>query len=316
MPNSEVPVLDWLLLRANAIDPAPLPTIHAWKARFVVETGAYHTPADFAIIGGFLADRLAYAFAAGYQAALRRLVPALQTAAWPEPFAALCVTEQGGGHPRNIQTRLEALSDGTWRLNGQKTFVTNANEAQVLLIAATTGSDQAGRNQLRLMLVERETAGVTITPLPDLAFVPEISHGLVTLDNVILPAAAVLDGDGYTQYVKPFRTVEDAHVFAGTLAYLFRLACLSGWADAVKAQLIALLLTAHTLANSDPSAPAIHFALEGLIHQMRALIAALDWSAVDGETYGRWQRDAKLLTVAESVRAARFANALAYYGLG
>lgn len=305
-------VIDWLLRHSKDIDTTPLPTIDAWKALFDLHSTGWELPIDRALIGGFLADRLGYAFAAGYQAALRRLVPILPLL----PFAALCVTEQGGGHPRNIQTTLTALEDGAWWLSGEKTFVTHAAEARLLLIAASTGINAAGRSQIRLALVDAHDPGVTLTPLPTLSFVPEVSHGKVTLDRVLVHAPNVLDGDGYYRYIKPFRTVEDTHVFGAMLAYLLRLACLFGWRDPVKAQLIGLLSTVHTLARGEAHASAVHLALEGLILQVRALLAQLDWSVVDGETRARWERDLPLLSIAETARAARFNNALHVYGLG
>lgn len=49
-------------------------------------------PFEAAVVGGLTADRLGYAFAAGYASALRRLVPTLDQAT----SACLCVTEAGG----------------------------------------------------------------------------------------------------------------------------------------------------------------------------------------------------------------------------
>ena len=40
------------------------------------------------------------------------------------------------------------------------------------------------------------------------AFVPEISHAEVELDRVKVSDADVLPGDGYDDYLKPFRTIE------------------------------------------------------------------------------------------------------------
>src|SRR5689334_9694851 len=61
-------------------------------------------PIDAAVAGGFSADRLAYAFASGYEAALHALVTQLD-----RPLvASFCVTEEAGNHPRAIQTVVEA----------------------------------------------------------------------------------------------------------------------------------------------------------------------------------------------------------------
>src|SRR4051794_33017827 len=74
------------------------------------------TTVERAVIGGARADRLGYAFAIGYSAALEALVG--------EGDAALCVTEDGGNHPKAIQTR---LVDG--RVTGSKRWATLADHA-------------------------------------------------------------------------------------------------------------------------------------------------------------------------------------------
>ena len=58
--------------------------------------------------------------------------------------------------------------------------------------------------------------------MPETRFVPEVPHARVQLDAVRVDAAALLPGDGYERYVKPFRTIEDAHVTLAVLAYLLR----------------------------------------------------------------------------------------------
>ena len=87
-----------------------------WWAQHRAVTGSCLTRIDEAIVGGFAADRVAYAFAAGYQAALRALVPDLSR----ESIASFCATEQGGAHPRNIQTSLTPTQSGGFILEGTK----------------------------------------------------------------------------------------------------------------------------------------------------------------------------------------------------
>src|SRR5690348_2628168 len=101
--------LDVLLDRVLRAAP---PVTHAsiaafWSAHRDATRGL--PPIERAILGGAAADRLAWAFAAGYAAALRGLV---SEADLPEgDLAALAATEQGGAHPRAIATELRA--DGT-----------------------------------------------------------------------------------------------------------------------------------------------------------------------------------------------------------
>src|SRR5262245_36879762 len=74
---------------------------------------------DQAIAGGFRADRTGWAFASGYQAALRALFPGL-----PEDrICALCVTESDGNSPRAIHSTVRREANG-WRLDGAKRWTT------------------------------------------------------------------------------------------------------------------------------------------------------------------------------------------------
>src|SRR6476469_1880879 len=111
--------------------------VAAWWSVWRSLDTAGTSPASLAVAGGFAADRLGYAFASGYQAALRALVPDLPV----DRTASLCVTERGGGHPRAIETRLVALGGGAVKLTGEKRWATLSGESGVLLVAASTGTD-------------------------------------------------------------------------------------------------------------------------------------------------------------------------------
>lgn len=69
--------------------------------------------------------------------------------------------------------------------------------------------------------------------------VPEISHGEVEMCDVRVPAASVLEGDGYELYMKPFRTVEDIHVLGAALGYCLAAARDAGWPERCVAYLFA-----------------------------------------------------------------------------
>ena len=103
------------------------------------------TTVERALVGGARADRVGYAFAIGYAMALESLVG--------PGSAALCVTEDGGNHPRAIETR---LVDG--RVTGKKTWATLADRAAHLLVAARDGTDAARRPRLRVVRVRRDAA--------------------------------------------------------------------------------------------------------------------------------------------------------------
>lgn len=257
------------------------------------------TPVDRALLGGHLADRLGYAFAAGYGAALARLVPDVA-----EP-ACLCVTEEGGAHPRAVHTRLEPRGDG-FVLTGRKQWATLADAGQVLLVAASTGFE-GDHNRLVVVRVRQGAPGLVLTAMGQTPFAPEIGHFHVRFDGVAVAAADVLPGDGYLRYVKPFRTVEDIHVSAAAVAYLLAVGMRSGWAQEPVEGLVAVALGLRALAGEDPDEPATHVALGGVLGQMDAVVGELGgaWALADAGERHRWERDAPLLRVAGGARKAR-----------
>lgn len=281
-------------------------------------------PFEAAVVGGLTADRLGYAFAAGYASALRRLVPALDRAT----FACLCVTEAGGAHPRAIQTTLgpdgtltghkqwttlasggRACESGTPRgFGGRRAPPAEISEGDVLLVAACTGH-QGDRPTLRVALVRADAPGITLAPMPPTPFVPEIPHYSVTFDAT--PIDALLPGDGWDRYVKPFRTVEDIHICGAALGYLVRVARAGDWPQPVIARLVATIVGLQGLADAPPDDPSVHIALGGVFDAMADAIRACEpyWASADPEVAVRWRRDAPLLEVANRARAARLAKA-------
>ncbi len=197
--------------------PSQAEDVADWWSAFGPALVNAQAPWDAAVLGGARADRLGFAFAAGYQAALWSLVPARDL----RRTAALCATEAGGAHPRAIETR---LTDGV--LEGEKTFVTLGPHAQDLYVLAKTG-EEAGRPALALVRVDAAAPGVTVTPLGETPFVPEIPHASVRLAGV--RAFETLPGDGWADYVRPFRSVEDTLVHAAALAWLGASGMRWGW---------------------------------------------------------------------------------------
>jgi hypothetical protein len=290
-------------LLTEAPTPLPLGSVEDWWTRHLRLSSRFPLPVDVAFAGGFAADRLGYAFASGYHSALRSLVPELS----PEYRYALCVTETGGGHPAAMQTRLTSASEGTLHLEGTKAFVTLGSAADVLLVVATEGQDAQGRNRLRLVRLDARRPGVTVTELSPTPFIPEVPHAELGLHEVVVAPEEVLPGDGYERYVKPFRTVEDCHIFAALLGWLLQVARRSGWPDEVREELLALAVTMRGLARADPASPAVHLALAGAIDLCRRRVDGLGtlWEQVDAPTRALWERDRLLLNVAGKVRAKR-----------
>lgn len=280
-------------------EPAILESLEAWWHQHR-ESIPFARPIDRAMAGGFAADRPAYAFASGFQETLRQLV------ALPSPDAtAFCATEQGGAHPRAIQTTLSPEGDSL-RLQGHKTFTTLGTFVDELLVVARTG-ERDGRPVLAVARINADRAGVSREPLPPLPMVPEIPHAELQFDAVVVHPDELLEGDGYLRYLKPMRTVEDCHVLAALVSWLVQVARRCVWPTPLIEDLVVTLSSLRTIAALDPLAPTTHIALEGVLRQSHALIQAAEpqWARVDPLTAERWQRDRALLDIAASARTRR-----------
>jgi alkylation response protein AidB-like acyl-CoA dehydrogenase len=110
-------------------------------------------------------------------------------------IAAHAMTEPESGSDAFALRTTAAPADGGWVLNGSKTFATNAPDSDLFVVFATT--DRAlGFAGLTAYLLERDTPGLTVgRPLSKMGL--RTSHlGELFLDDVRVPADAVLGGEG------------------------------------------------------------------------------------------------------------------------
>ena len=294
------------LLKASAAA-RDCPDVAAWWPRHREIAAVWRNPMDRAIVGGFSADRVGWAFASGYQAALHALFPG----APEDRIAALCVTETDGNSPRAIQSTLRREGNG-WILNGTKRWTTLGPEGELFFVAARDATASGERAVIRVARVASDAPGVTMQPMPATRFVPEVPHAQLRFGNVRLADDALLPGDGYDDYVKRFRTVEDLHVNAAVVAYLVREARRLAWPVAWIERATAALHALRALAGEDASAPATHIALAGALAWSAELISECGqfWGEVEGDpARERWTRDRELLRVAGGARAQRTTRA-------
>jgi alkylation response protein AidB-like acyl-CoA dehydrogenase len=305
-------------LLESPIDDVAIDDIAAFWPRYLAIVARAPRTFDRAVLSGLVADRLAWAFAGGYRSALARLVPDLRE----DAMAALAVTEAGGNTPKAIATRLD--HDGTRLvLHGDKTWTTLGPRATELLVAARVDAPGSARPELRVVRVSATAPGVTITPMNEMPFVPELPHASVSLRGVVVDEASVLLGDGYDHYVKPFRTVEDIHVIGAALGHVVRELRRRQTNDVDRASARAVIeraLAAIAALSSLADAPALsaptHVALAGAITIGKEAVLAFDAllaNATDPAAE-RFRRDRTLLGVAGSARAKRLENAWAVLG--
>jgi acyl-CoA dehydrogenase len=94
------------------------------------------------------------------------------------------------------------------------------------------------------------------------------------------------------------------------LGYLFGVARGRGFASALREELLAGIVGLSALASGDPSSPAVHLALAGVLRGVERVVVACEvaWEASATEpddALARWRRDKPLLAVAQGARAKR-----------
>lgn len=295
-------------LLTSPLPPPRLPTLADWQRRHQELTRTQFDGFDAAMLVAVGVDRLGWAFASGYQAALRLVVPGLA----PDRLVALCVTEPEGNHPRQIHTTV-AFDDRDAYLSGHKSFVTFGTQAQLLLVVAREGADAASSPRLRLARVPADRAQAQLAPLDELPLCPEVPHAALTLTHLRLPQAEVDGGDAFTAVVRPFRTAEDCVVTAAALAYLVGVGRRHGWPQERLEAHLGLIAALRELARGSLTAVGNQLALAGVMGLAHPLLDPRDplWQQVDPAEHARYVRDAPLLQVAGRAREARRARAWA-----
>ncbi len=261
-----------------------------------------------ALQGGFSANSVGQAFVYGYEIAIQRLT-GLNT---KEQLAAFCVTENKSTHPQSINVSLSKGENGQVFLNGRKDFVTLAAGAKWLLVAAKSGLSSDGRNQIKLVKVDVSSSGVDVVVLPSLPFIPDVSHGVVTFNAVEVDGDDIFSGDGYGDFVKPFRWCEDINVFISLSGYLLKIALTNQWPLESKVEIISILATLLSMQGMGADEPIAHIIMFEQVSRLECWLDHYDqaWASVDSSVAVGWKRDRAILKIASHARSARYKKAL------
>jgi alkylation response protein AidB-like acyl-CoA dehydrogenase len=110
--------------------------------------------------------------------------------------AAFGITEADAGSNAHKITTTATRDGDEWVLNGQKTFISGVDEAQVVLIVSRTADAKTGKLKPALFIVPTDAPGFTKQVIPMAWKAPEKQFTLF-LDNVRVPADALVgDEDG------------------------------------------------------------------------------------------------------------------------
>jgi acyl-CoA dehydrogenase len=100
----------------------------------------------------------------GSPAQRRRYLPALTSG---EQLATVAFTEPtAGSDAGSIRTRARRVGD-SWRISGDKLFITNGGDADLLVTTARTGRQEDAIHGVSAFIVEREPDGVEVLGLED-----------------------------------------------------------------------------------------------------------------------------------------------------
>ncbi len=123
-----------------------------------------------------------------------------------EKIAALAITEPGAGSDvAGITTRATRRDDGSYRINGAKTFITSGVRADYLTVLTRTSDDKHGG--LTFFVVERDREGLSISkPLKKTGWWSSDTAEL-GFDDVVVPEENRLgaEGTGFLALMKNFQ---------------------------------------------------------------------------------------------------------------
>jgi len=132
----------------------------------------------------------------GSEAQKRRYVPGLAEGRLSASFA---LTEpEAGSDSQAIRTRAERR-EGGWVLNGRKHYISGAHRADVVLVMAVTDPEKRARGGITAFLVDRGTAGFSVTRVEDTIGSQAIKLAELTFEDCFVPDSAVLGevGQGF-----------------------------------------------------------------------------------------------------------------------
>jgi cyclohexanecarboxyl-CoA dehydrogenase len=122
-----------------------------------------------------------------------------------EAFVAVALTEpRGGSDAANLILRAEKCPGG-YRLNGEKTSISGADQCDAVLLFARTGRPEDKARGVSAFLLDTTAKGLTRTRFNDLGS-RIIGRGSLFFDDVFVPDDHLLgrEGGGFTQIMQGF----------------------------------------------------------------------------------------------------------------
>ncbi|CAM2977360.1 cyclohexanecarboxyl-CoA dehydrogenase [Cupriavidus taiwanensis] len=131
--------------------------------------------------------------------------PWLQRLTRGEALLAIALTEpRGGSDAASLRLRMERDGDH-YVLNGEKTSISAADQADAAVVFARSGSVEAGARGVSALLVPMDLPGITRNRF-DCHGQRAIGRGSIFFENVRVPASHLLgkEGEGFVQVMQGF----------------------------------------------------------------------------------------------------------------
>jgi len=212
---AETTDFDSALVTLEEHPPASCPTEGDWYDVWKAEDVNAHDPLAIALVGGALADRLAWVFHAGYQGMMRYAFPFCPKGGWASYLVA---EDKTGEYPGTSVT----TSQGRTTVTGFKSWVAASRHVDHLVVRVAKPSGDV------LVVVERDESGVKLSSRDKPGFLPDLSQGFAAFDNV-----TVSDGRIFTEDALPanFGLSEPLHVLTALNAFMVSHALSAGGGD-------------------------------------------------------------------------------------
>ncbi|WP_207537088.1 acyl-CoA dehydrogenase family protein [Sabulicella rubraurantiaca] len=149
----------------------------------------------------------------GTEAQRREWLPRMASG---EATAAFCLTEpEAGSDAGGVRTR--ARREGAeFVLDGSKRYITNARQAQVLIVMARTEEGSRGAGGISAFIVPRETPGITMGPADRKMGQDGSATSEVYFDGVRVPETALIGGREGSGFKTAMRGINHARLHVAT----------------------------------------------------------------------------------------------------
>ncbi len=113
-------------------------------------------------------------------------------------ISAFALTEPNvGSDPSSLQTTATRTEDGsTWIINGEKLWISNGPDADLLIVMARTNDPAEKRPEITAFIVEGNSPGLTTKHRCDFMGLKGLQNGLLNFDNVRVPHENIVTEQG------------------------------------------------------------------------------------------------------------------------